>query len=122
MPLYLLKCPRCDFEDDVFLKIVDRDRFVHCPSCHTAMERKVSSPFIMAEIQAYESPNSGKMIQSRAQRREDLQRSHAIEWEPGIEKDIARTSEHLKKQAMIPIEKAVDEKVAAMVVAGRLET
>lgn len=77
---------------------------------------------VIGELTPYHSPNGGHLISSRAQRREDLRRSNAIEWEPGIEKDIARNLERSKEEAFKPLSAAVDQKVCELVQSGKLET
>jgi hypothetical protein len=62
------------------------------------------------------------MVNSRAQRKEDLKRCGAIEWEPGIDKEIARRKEAVKEEAFKPIEAAVDRIVTEMAVCGKLES
>ena len=40
-----------------------------------------SGPFVIGEIEAYQSPIDGSVIDSRAKRREDLKRSGSRPWE-----------------------------------------
>lgn len=44
-------------------------------------EPQNKGPFVVGEIEAYESPASGQVISSRAQRREDFKRTGTRPWE-----------------------------------------
>lgn len=121
MPLYDVKCPVCDYADTVFRKIAERDDLPPC-ACGGALFRCISAPMIAAEFAPYESPGTGKIIHSRTEMKEDLKRSGAILYEPGLKEEIARNREHAKAKAFAPIEAAVDQYVAAAVSAGKLET
>lgn len=118
MPLYQFKCAACGNEEAIFRKVDERDNFAVC-ACGSGFQRVLAAPMLRPEIAPYRSPN-GKWITSRAERREDLARSHAIEWEPGIERDIASKRESLREQSFAPIAKAVDEITANMVSTGKL--
>jgi hypothetical protein len=74
------------------------------------------------EITPYLSPNGNYMVDSRAQRQEDLKRSNAIPWEPGIEQDIARNKKANQEKAFKPLADAVDKTVSHLVASGVLET
>lgn len=121
MPMYAIKCDSCQKLDSIFRKIAERDE--NLPSCcGQTVRRIIVAPAIHADIIPYKSPSGDYMVNSRAQRKEDLRRSAAIGWEPGIEQDIARNKAHQQEKAFAPLAKAVDETVAAMVAAGKLET
>jgi hypothetical protein len=85
------------------------------------VERIIDKPMIQPEIAPYTSPSTGRTIYSRAERRKDLQEAKAYEWEPGIEKDIARKQEYEKEAAFRPISEAVDDIVRDLNVCGKLE-
>lgn len=121
MPLYDVKCKSCDFADSVFRKIAERDDLPFC-ACGGELFRCISAPMVAAEFTPYESPGTGKIIHSRTEMKEDLKRSGAILYEPGMRQDIARNRAHAQAKAFAPIEAAVDQYVAAAVAAGKLET
>ena len=85
------------------------------------MAREIVAPMIAPDIEPFLAP-SGNWITSREQHREDLKKSKAIAWEPGIDKDIARNKESELEKAFAPIAAGVDEAVSAMVQTGKLET
>jgi hypothetical protein len=79
-------------------------------------KRIFSAPAGVPDIQAYESPASGKWITSRAQRREDFKRTGTREWE-GLEaeKDQARRTREYADQAQdAALERTIGETIAAM--------
>lgn len=100
----------------------ERDNLPLCRKCQGEVFRIISAPTVIAEITPFTSPNSEKLIDSRAKWREDLKRSGAIAWEPGIDQQISRNREYEKEKAFKPIADAVDNAVAAAVASGKLET
>lgn len=122
MPLYAIKCKDCSAEEQIFRKIAERDSLPPCYVCGGDVERLIQAPAVVPDIPHYVSPATGRLITSRAERREDLKASGSIAWEPGIEKDIARNRVHQQEKAFEPISRAVDEIVAGMNAAGKLET
>lgn len=121
MPLYATKCETCGKPDSIFRKVAERDENLPV-CCGKATQRIISATMIQPDIAPYLSPNGKYYVNSRRERVEDLKRSNAIGWEPGLDKDIARNRLHQQEKAFAPVAKAVDETVAAMVAAGKLET
>lgn len=121
MPLYAIKCSVCDFEGTIFRRVAERDELPTC-DCGASVSRIISAPMVQPDIVPYQSPNGGQWVNSRAQRRDDLARSNAIEWEPGIDRDIARNRRSEQEKAFRPIADAVDRIVTEMAVTGKLET
>lgn len=119
MPIYSLLCPSCGDRDIMHRKVYERDLVPSC-QCGALYTRIIDKPMVIPEIAPYQSPGTDKWITSRAQRREDLKECHAYEWEPGIEKDIARKRVYEQEKAFEPISKAVDDIVTSMNVAGKL--
>lgn len=121
MPTYQIECKGCAKLDIIYRKVAERDNLPLCTACKSEVFRKISLPMISPDIEPYKSPNGNYLVNSRSQRQKDLQRSGAIGWEPGLDKDIARNLEHEKEKAFEPIAKAVDQIVTEMNVAGKLE-
>src|SRR5688572_17172708 len=120
MPCYSTRCLSCDLPGLIYRRVADRDNLEQCPLCGETMERVIDKPMVSV-FAGYKSPVDGRPITSRAERAKDLKRAKAYEWEPGIEKDIARKQEYLKAEAFKPISDAVDETVRALNTAGKLE-
>ena len=121
MPVYATFCNECQREASIFRKIAERDENLPI-CCGTAVHRIIKPISVVADIQPYQSPTDGKWVDSRKQRKEDLLRSNAIPWEPGLDQDIARKAQYNKDKAFAPLAAAVDETVSQMVAAGKLET
>lgn len=85
------------------------------------MERVLSAPRLIPEINPFQSPASQKWITSRSEWKEDLKRTGNIPYEKGMQEDIAKNKAHKLETAFKPIADAVDSKVAAMVASGHLE-
>ena len=45
---------------------------------------EICLPFIVSDIPDYHSPIDGRLISGRSQRREDLKRNNAVEYEPSL--------------------------------------
>lgn len=88
----------------------------------TAKERKrkkVCMPMVRGDLPAYISPVTGKLIEGRAARREDLARSGCREVDPSEYKPIYKNYEFCQKYRKpymggdVPPPMTVDEKMAA---------
>lgn len=123
MPTYEIKCKAC-LRIDMIYRTVDKrdDNLPLCSACKSETARIISLPMISPDIQPYVSPNGNYLVNSRAERQRDLQKSGAIAWEPGIDKDIAKNKAYQQEKAFEPIAKAVDQIVTEMNVCGKLET
>lgn len=121
MPMYRARCVACSEQTDFFRKIADRDSLPAC-DCGGSYERILTPTFISADIEPYISPASGKIINSRTDRRDDLKAGGYIEWEPGIKEAVAKKRAQNQAQLDSTVEKAVDELVTHMNVTGKLET
>lgn len=42
--IYEFKCPLCDYFDEVFLKVSERNNRRMCPNCHAFLQRLISKP------------------------------------------------------------------------------
>lgn len=122
MPLYDVECKSCGERDTVFRKIDERDNLPRC-ACSGELFRVISAPMLNAVmLEPFVSPGTGEIIDSRTKYKEDLRRSGAIPWEPGLKEEIARNKAHEQEKAFAPIAAKVDEYVASAVAAGKLET
>lgn len=119
MPAYSTLCPTCGERDVIYRKIADRDNLPTC-FCGATVERIVTAPMV-AIFPKYESPVDGRPITSRGERAEDLRRAGAYEWEPGIDKDIARKKQYNLESSNAEIGKAVDDVVRELNNCGKLE-
>lgn len=75
MPIYGVKCNTCGKEDDIFRSLANYDDLPEC--CGIRMERVLSAPMVIADIQPYISMKTGEVIKSRSHHRDHL-KSHGL--------------------------------------------
>ena len=118
MPYYDFHCPACQTRQAFYHKIEDRDA-AH-PHCAGTMQRIISAPFIRAEIAPFISPASGKVINSRVQRKEDMLREGAIDNEPGMREHIESVRlSHVEKNIRA-CEASIDQTVSDLQASGHI--
>lgn len=77
---------------------------------------------VIADLEPFISPSTGKVINSRVALRNDLEMSGHILNEPGLKQDIARNKEYQADKTYAPVAAAVDETVRQLVNAGKIES
>ncbi len=107
MPLYEYKCAEHGFFDG-YAAMVDSARPGVCPVCRADSPKIIrSAPRVFGDFEPYESPASGKWIEGRRQRLEDMKQTNCREWEPGEHKD----QERIRKERIELVDRQVDEAV-----------
>lgn len=78
MPIYAMGCKHCEHTEDIYRTVrdMDKDLPVHCGE---TMERRITAPYVVADIQPYQSMCDGSWITSRSQHREHLKAHGVIE-------------------------------------------
>lgn len=107
MPVYEYLCDAGHNFDRV-LRLAEYDTPQTC-ECGAAAARQISAPMFAVDIPAYQSPVTGRWINSRAERREDLKRTGCVEYEPSM-KDHA---EKARQREDADLEKKMEETVEA---------
>lgn len=115
MPLYESMCHQCGKVHNYYKPAA---RYLETPECCGQRTEKVilTPPFGVVDIPAYQSPVSGKWINSRKQRTEDLKQAGCRPWE-GMEqeqKEAARQQEYQEQAHDAFLDKALGENLAAM--------
>ncbi len=111
MPIYRTRCDACGHEADIFRSVAEYDNLPE--HCGVKMRRVICAPIVIPDTPAYESPITGKLIEGRAARRDDLARHGCRPWE-GMEaemKEAAKARAEADKKLEQYIDVAV-EKVA----------
>ena len=80
-------------------KTADNFREQRSRILHGLADSARPSHLIWADLPAYESPIDGRIIEGRAQRREDLKRNDCREYDPGMKQDAQRN--HLENNAQL---------------------
>jgi putative FmdB family regulatory protein len=104
MPIYATKCHLCGARQDVYRPLSAYDDLPEC--CGAKVERQISAPYVIADIQPYRSMVTGEVIHSRSQHRAHLKQHGKIEvgnekFEPkrpesaGIKEDVAQAMTQL---------------------------
>ena len=118
MPYYEFLCTKCNRIEPHYHKIDERDA-VH-PHCDQPMQRIISKPFIRPEIQPFVSPASGKVINSRAQRRDDMARTGSIDNEPGMREHIEQVRQSHVEKNIRACEASIDQTVSELHASGHI--
>jgi hypothetical protein len=77
MPLYIVKCPKCESQQEIFRSLTNFDDLPDC--CGVKVERIICAPMVIADIQPYRSMATGEMITSRSQHRNHLKATGCVE-------------------------------------------
>lgn len=73
MPFYTYHCKRCDGVQDAYRNVSGRHDSPIC--CEAATNLCIVAPAVAADLPGYESPVTGKWVEGKSARREDLRRS-----------------------------------------------
>lgn len=108
MPQYEARCNVCGTIHDY---IKPASQYLNTPECCGQKTEKVilTAPYGVVDIPAYQSPVTGRWINSRRERNEDLKRTDSRPWE-GMEqeqKEAARRAAYDEQKQDKAIEKSV---------------
>lgn len=79
MPIYVWECRECGKREEGFRQVEQRH---DSPTCHgRAMGIVILPAAVQGDLPGYQSPTTGRWIEGRAARRDDLARSGARPWE-----------------------------------------
>ena len=99
MPIYESMCSKCKKLHEYVSKVSERNKTPRC--CNKATEKRIfSAPISHFDIQPWDSfvsPSTGKVITSKAQRREDMKASGCRDWE-GIASEKQLAAQRKKDQ------------------------
>lgn len=77
MPIYAVKCTKCDHKEDIFRSVAQyNDLPDHCGE---RMQRVITAPYVAPDIQPYKSTITGEPITSRSQHRAHLKQHGMVE-------------------------------------------
>lgn len=77
MPIYKVRCPMCDRQEDIYRSFADYQDTPEC--CGQPMYRVICAPYVAPDIQPYRSMIDGSVIESRSRHREHLKAHGCIE-------------------------------------------
>lgn len=112
MPLYEFECDK-GHKFDRFLKLAEYDSPQSC-KCGANAARLISTPMFTVDIPAYQSPIDGRVINSRAQRREDLKRHGCVEYEPSMKDHVEKRRAAEDSALEAKMEQTIEAEIHAM--------
>lgn len=77
MPIYLVRCGRCEAQTEIYRTFKTMDDLPEC--CGEGMQRVPCPSMVMTDIQPYQSMLTGEWISSRSRHREHLRDHNCIE-------------------------------------------
>lgn len=77
MPIYTIKCDKCEKEDEIFRNMADYDDLPEC--CGARTHRIMSLTLATPDIQPYQSMIDGSYIGSRSKHRAHLKQHGCLE-------------------------------------------
>jgi putative FmdB family regulatory protein len=122
MPIYEYYCHRCEERKERFLPVSRYKEPQDCTDkisqfvCGYPLKRLISVP-MMVSVQAdisYESPTSGKMINSYRARAEDLAESNCVAYDPDQKQDQVRNVKAADDKLENKITGFVEQEIAAL--------
>jgi hypothetical protein len=95
MPMYDYQCQHCGNHEVAYRHISGRHEGPMC--CENGMALVILPALVAPDLPGYESPVTGKWIEGRAARREDLKRSGCRPYEEGERQEYLRQKSHSEK-------------------------
>lgn len=77
MPMYPARCVKCGHTEDFYATIDDRNNVPK--HCKKPMQRLITKAFVMEDMKPYVSPLDGKVVSSRKEHREKMEKHGVIE-------------------------------------------
>jgi len=109
MPLYDYICHQHGAFDG-YADMAHSSEPSRCPLCNAPSPKVIlHAPRVFGDYEGFESPATGKWIEGRRARRDDMERSGCREWD-GLESEM-KVSASRKKQAEIEVDEQIDEAV-----------
>lgn len=114
MPTYEYQCDQGHYFERV-LMVKDYQVPQIC-DCGSPSKKLLSRPSVVKVAQdvCYSSPIDGRPITSWAQRKEDMQRSGCVEYDPEIKKDQERRLKREEKELEDKVDATVEEEIMKM--------
>lgn len=109
MPLYDYKCS-CGEEFTHFFVLADYKKTPECPkACQGTVTKLIKPTMVAVDYPAYISPSSGKLIEGRKARMEDMKRTGCREYEIGEKEDFLKNKAADEKKFEGFIDEAVEK-------------
>jgi putative FmdB family regulatory protein len=113
MPTYEYKCPTHGKFTELRMMSARHDD-AKCKKCGTVSPYTISAPRVFGDFVPYESPASGRWIEGKRQRIEDMARTGTRPYEEGEMQDQARRAADAEKEADHEVDVAVDQTIGEL--------
>lgn len=107
MPVYCYACEVCGGQEDAFRTIDERNSGPIC--CRKQMKLEIRPAWVRPDTPGYQSPVTGKWVEGKKARREDMKRAGARPWE-GMAAEKSEAARQ-RKYAEQKQDKRLDESV-----------
>jgi putative FmdB family regulatory protein len=123
MPIYENECRGCGAQGTYFSSVDDRKKTPKCNSCGGDTEQIISAVRGFADIPAYVSPATGRLISGRRARRYDLESSGCRPYEgTDVEaREAKRHREHESKKLEAKLEDTLGRTIEDLDASNKLE-
>lgn len=115
MPIYLYRCAN-GHRFQLICPVSDHEEAVSCQECNLVAQQVITAP-MMVKVRpsiCYDSPIDGRIIESWAQREEDLKRHGCQAYDPGMRTDFDRRRQESQAQLEQAVEQTICEEIAKM--------
>ena len=113
MPVYEYLCPS-GHHSETFRPMAESSVANVCPYCGLEAPRKPSLVRVFSDFEGYESPASGKWIEGKKARREDLARTHCRPYEDGERDQAVRRAAERDRLLVRQVEEGVERAAAEL--------
>jgi hypothetical protein len=113
VPIYEYICPRGHISDH-WSPVEFRYNEHSCKTCGESATYKISAPRVFADYPGYISPATGKWVEGRRARMEDMRASGCRPYEVGEMQDAIRKSKEAEKELDAQVDVAVEQTIAQM--------
>lgn len=113
MPIYTYQCRGCDERFERYLPMALCSSLV-IHSCAGVGQKVFLPPMVRGDLPGYESPTTGRWIEGRRARLEDLRRSNCRPYETGEREANERSRVHTETAFEARIDQTVEREVLTM--------
>lgn len=113
MPVYEYQCPEGHVTNEL-RAIVDRDRAPECYCGHMTRKVILHAPRVFGDYEGYESPVTGRWVEGRRARIEDLRQSGCRPYENGERQEFERRMVAREKELDTVVDEVVDRSMEAL--------
>jgi putative FmdB family regulatory protein len=113
MPVYEYQCPE-GHVTTALRSVVERERVPECPCGHLTRKVILSPPKVFGDYEGYESPASGRWVEGRRARLEDLKRTQSRPYESGERQEFEKRRVAADRALDKTVDDAVDWSIEAI--------